>query len=379
MKRILLLLLALLVLSGCAGAGRDQPDETKTETTESQAAADEPIRAVWLTCYELNAMLKEPGEAAFREKFEQAAQSCEAGGLNTLFVQVRPFCDAFYPSRLFDWSSLCVDKNKETPDFDPLAVMTEIAHAHGLWLHAWVNPYRISYSSSDALPESLAAYQTCIGKTERGTYFDPSKAAVRTLILDGMEEILQHYAVDGIHIDDYFYPTANEDFDRQSYAEACALGNELPLADWRREQVNLLLRGAYALVKSFGSAKIFSVSPSGDLDRNFDQAFADAGRWLAEGGCADWVIPQIYYGFAHETKPFTEIMRRWETLPRRETVRLICGLAAYKQGKEDEYAGTGRLEWTQSDDLIERQIVAVSTDAQWSGYSLFSYSHFARR
>lgn len=375
MKRIMILLLTLLLLGGCASAAKEPTDKEAPETTAMPAASTEPIHAVWLTCYELSAMLKEPGEAVFRAKFEQVAERCAAKGVNTLFVQVRPFCDAFYPSELFDWSVLCVDKNKKTPRFDPLAVMVETAHRQGLWLHAWVNPYRVSYSSLEALPERLTAYQACVGQTESGTYFDPSRAAVRSLVLDGMKEILQHYQVDGIHIDDYFYPTAEADFDRQSYAEACALGNELPLEDWRREQVNLLLRGAYALVKSFGSDKIFSVSPAGDLDKNYSRAFADAGTWLAQGGYADWVIPQIYYGFTHETKAFTQVLRRWETLPRHESVRLLCGLAAYKQGEEDEYAGAGRLEWAQSDDVLARQIAAVAADEQWGGYSLFSYSH----
>ncbi len=369
MKRFFsLTLILLLLLGGCASGAKTEP-----ETTEEQPGLTEPIHAVWLTCYELNAMLKQPGEAAFRSAFEQALRRCAAGEINTLFVQVRPFCDAFYPSQLFGWSYLCVDQNKERPTFDPLAVMTQLAHQNGFRLHAWVNPYRVSYSSLKELPEPLTAYQSCVGQTETGTWFDPSKAAVRSLVLGGMREILQNYAVDGIHIDDYFYPTADEAFDRQSYAEACALGNELPLADWRREQVNLLLRGAYALVKSFGSDKVFSVSPAGDLDKNRASSFADAAAWLAQGGYADWVIPQIYYGFEHETKPFEAVLQRWASLPRQQSVLLLCGLAAYKQGKEDAYAGTGRREWTEQPDLIARQIAAVAADERWSGYSLFSY------
>ena len=367
MKRILFLLLALLVLlSGCAlnaaAPGRSETGTT-SETAGSRPAEAEPVYAVWLTCYELNAMLNKPGEAAFRAAFEQAAQRCAAGGINTLFVQVRPFCDAFYPSALFPWSDLCRDRNKAQPDFDPLAVMVELAHRHGLRLHAWVNPYRVSYSS-DALPASLSAYQSCVGATESGTWFDPSKAA----------ELLQNYAVDGVHFDDYFYPTAQEDFDRQSYAEACALGNDLGLADWRREQVNRLLRGAYTLVKSFGSEKIFSVSPAGDIGKNCNQAFADVETWLAQGGYADWVIPQLYYGFAHETKPFEAMLRRWGSLPRADSVRLLCGLAAYKQGQADKLAGTGEAEWVENADTLTRQMGAVTADAAWSGWCLFSYS-----
>ena len=370
MKRVLsLLLLLLLLFGGCAAPnGQDEP-----QPTQEPSRPVETIRAVWLTCYELNAMLRRPGEAAFREAFGQAVQRCAAGEINTLFVQVRPFCDAFYPSERFDWSSLCADRNGDPPSFDPLAVMVELAHQQGLSLHAWVNPYRVSYDSLTEWPERLAAYRTCVGQTETGTWFDPSQTAVRSLILDGMREILQNYAVDGIHIDDYFYPTAAESFDRQSYAEACALGNERSLADWRREQVNLLLRGAYALVKSFGADKIFSVSPSGDLTKNREEAFADAAAWLAQGGMADWVIPQIYFGFLHEKKPFEAVVNQWETLPRHESVRLLCGLAAYKQGKEDAYAGAGRGEWTEDADVLTRQIAFICADEAWSGYSLFSY------
>lgn len=375
MKRIFLLLLTLLLLlNGCA-FGAERNGQNKADTTEEQANPTEPIHAVWLTCYELNAMLQEPGKDAFRAAFQQAVERCKAGDVNVLFVQVRPFCDAFYPSALFDWSALCADRNREPPSFDPLAVMVETAHRQGLQLHAWVNPYRVSYSSLETLPEPLSTYQTCVGNTESGTYFDPSKAQVRSLVLAGMREILQNYQVDGIHIDDYFYPTDEADFDRQSYAEACALGNELSLADWRREQVNLLLRGAYALVKSFGSDKVFSVSPSSDIEKNYARSFADVRTWLRQDGYADWVIPQIYFGFSHETKPFEEVLNQWESLPRCQSVRLFCGLAAYKQGKEDELAGSGRTEWTENADVLTRQIEAVTADEQWGGYCLFSYSY----
>ncbi|HBL40928.1 MAG TPA: hypothetical protein DDY98_04885 [Ruminococcaceae bacterium] len=371
MKRTVAIVLCfLLMLTGCQKRTADVPQTT----TQPQEQSSEPIHAVWVTCYELKQMLCQSGETAFQSAFEMAAKRCEQNGINHIFVQVRPFCDAFYCSDLFEWSSLCRDENGHSPSFDPLKVMVTTAHAHGLKIHAWVNPYRISYEEGKALPMSLSAYESYVGCTANGTYFDPSAGAVRELILNGMREILSGYSVDGIHMDDYFYPTKDEDFDRKSYAEACALGNALSLADWRREQVNFLLRGAYSLVKSYGADKIFSVSPSADMQKNRDEDFADVTVWLKQDGYVDWLIPQAYFGFENEKMPFEQVIQQWENLPKAESVRLVCGLAAYKQGKEDEYAGTGHMEWKQNTDVLTRQRELISSHAKWDGYCLFSYS-----
>ncbi len=370
MKRIFVLLLVLLLLlPGCAMKAKEVPQPTRP-----QAQPGEAVYAVWITCYELNKMLREPGEKAFRSAFEQVVTQCVQDGINTIFVQVRPFCDAFYCSDLFAWSDYSRNKSGDAPSFDPLSLMVTLAHEHGLQLHAWVNPYRISYETGRSLPKTLSAYQICIAHTEKGTYFDPSSAAVRSLILNGMKEILENYPVDGIHIDDYFYPTKEADFDRNSYAEACALGSTLCLEDWRREQVNLLLRSAYALVKSFGAEKIFSVSPTADISKNRNELFADTALWLSQDGYVDWLIPQIYFGFENEKMPFEQVMQQWEALPKASSVRLLCGLAAYKQGKEDQFAGNGHNEWKEKNDVLSRQKALISSRISWDGFCLFSYS-----
>ena len=118
--------------------------------------------------------------------------------------------------------------------------------------------------------------------------------------------------------------------------------------------MNNLLSLSYSTVKSFGKEKIFSVSPSGDIDKNYSELYADVALWC-KGGFCDMIIPQLYYGFQNETKPFQKVLVRWLALCKGSDVKLSVGLALYKVGKEDEFAGKGKDEWFSDDTVIERQ------------------------
>ena len=118
---------------------------------------------------------------------------------------------------------------------------------------------------------------------------------------------------------------------------------------------------------------VFSISPTGNIRKNKSSHYADVELWLSRKGFTDWIVPQIYYGFEHEDMPFENVAKEWLKLSEDSSVKLVCGLAAYKQGEADNGAGRGKNEWTENGDVISRQI-EYTYSLGYDGYALFSYS-----
>ena len=137
--------------------------------------------------------------------------------------------------------------------------------------------------------------------------------------------------------------------------------------------VNNFVSGMYSAVKAIDKNVTVSISPSGDIDSNYNVHYADVKKWLKEEGFADLIIPQIYFGFENEQDPFEKALNDWSSLPRSKSVSLSVGLAIYKAGKEDYFAGSGKYEWTQHSDIIKRQAKL----SEEYGYVFFSYSYLS--
>lgn len=337
------------LLCGCGTAERPAP----------VPRPDAPLRGVWLSYIELDALLEgaAPQEAA--HAITTVMDVCAQRGINAVFFHVRAHGDAYFPSAT--WPAAPSAKAVMAAGFDPLAHAVEEAHRRGIALHAWVNPYRIG------------ATRRADGVTfeKNGTwYYAPSDPAARQNVLDGVREILDTYAVDGIHFDDYFYPTGmaaeGEPFEKHP--------DGITITQWRQTQVDALVSGVYGLCHQRG--RLFGVSPAADVERNRTVAYADVTRWMAEPGYIDYICPQLYVGFRHQTKPFLSLLDAWQRLPRREGVQLYIGLAQYKVGlAHDPYAGTGAAEWATDEDIIPRQIEAAEQVAD--GIVLFRYGNIA--
>ena len=126
-------------------------------------------------------------------------------------------------------------------------------------------------------------------------------------------------------------------------------------------------------MKSFGADKIFSVSPCGDIDKNYNHLYADVYAWC-RGGYCDIILPQIYFGFNNETLPFADCLERWLSIADGEKVKIIPGLALYKCGKEDVFAGKGYGEWQLHSDIIKRQVIHLR-EKGCIGFALYSSSY----
>ncbi|MBQ2963263.1 MAG: family 10 glycosylhydrolase [Clostridia bacterium] len=368
-KRILAVICCLFLLPSCAVS--NQNEDSQTEAVTCDTPNNEQIRAMWLSCYELSEMFEKGTREYFSDKVCELFEVCKIKNINTLFVQVRPFCDSLYPSEIFEWSKFAESSSGTLPNFDPLEIIVDTAADYGVSVHAWINPYRVSYDSSAEISKAIEGFAfSC----EEGVFLDPSSVEAQKQVLEGVREILENYDVDGIHIDDYFYPQTDNNFDKAAYEAYLDCGGKLSKNDWRRENVNSLVSALYSLVHSAKTDAVFSISPAGDIRKNKTVHFADVELWCTVKGYADWIVPQIYYGFEHEKMPFKKIADKWLKLAEKGNVKIICGLASYKQGKADNGAGSGENEWVNDNDVISGQTKYINSIG-YGGYALFSYSY----
>ncbi len=182
------------------------------------------MRGIWISYGELSTAF----EGNFKNEIAVMFDNIKGLGLNTVFVHTRAFCDAFYPSKLFPWSAYITGTEGVSPGFDPLKIMIDEAKKRGLEIHAWLNPYRVSYKTEDVSTLANSSYvkqymaknpnSTFAVAYDGGLYLNPANPDAEKLIIDGVKEILDAYDVDGIHFDDYFYPTMDESFDQTDYS-----------------------------------------------------------------------------------------------------------------------------------------------------------------
>ena len=198
-------------------------------------------------------------------------------------------------------------------------------------------------------------------------YLDPSYNEVRDLICSCAEEIINNYNVDGIHIDDYFYPTTYESFDDVEFNQS----GENDLSEWRTNNCTAFVKALYDTVKNCGNDVVFGISPQGNINADYESQYADVRLWGSQRGYCDYIVPQIYFGFNNEICPFAETLAEWESITADSGVSLIVGLAEYKLNKIDEWAGEyGESEWLENPDIIrEQEELAINTGAD--GYARY--------
>jgi uncharacterized lipoprotein YddW (UPF0748 family) len=261
-------------------------------------------------------------EAELRDLIDGLADS----GVNAVFFQVRPESDALYASSLEPWSRFLTGTQGTDPGFDPLAVALDAAHARHVELHAWLNPYRGLTSSAvaaaaDHPTRTLAAHAIAY---DGGVWMDPGAPAVRAHVVDVIEDLVGRYAVDGVHFDDYFYPyPGGGPFpDDDSYDAFVAAGGNRSRSDWRRDNVNALIRDVAAALAAHPSVR-FGISPFGiyrpgtpagivGLDA-YESISCDAVTWL-ENDWVDYLAPQLYWPTTQTAQAFGTLLPWWASL-----------------------------------------------------------------
>lgn len=342
-----------------------------TNLPEMDPDAGKELAGVWVPYLSLNT--GEHTREAFESNFRKIADSAREKGLNALFVHVRPFCDALYPSKLYPWSHILTGEQGKDPGFDPLKFMVEYTHSLGMEFHAWINPLRVKTQETPAALSEENPY-TVLGEdcpyyfmeSGGGVYLDPAYPYVRTLIADGAAEVAENYEVDGIHFDDYFYPSQEESLDSEAYElYAQSVETALPLPEWRRANISALVQEVYEKIKKADPEVVFGISPQGNIE-NDEAMGADVRAWCAVKGYVDYICPQLYYSFENPALGYTEALEEWVSLSRHEGLELYAGLALYKAGSDAD-EGT----WRGSGDMIQRQIEAARA-SQCSGVVLYS-------
>ncbi len=369
---------------------------------DAGARADGELRGVWFAYYDWEAMPRE--EEAFRQAAASVMDRLQALEMNAIFLHVHSHSDSYYlQSSYFPASLYAFGTMGEPLSFDPLAIMIEEAHARQISVHAWLNPYRITSNSEERtnvtwqdIPEDSLVkqwrnspeHERSILKYHDLYFLNPAREEVKQLLTDTITELVSKYAVDGVHFDDYFYPSINSgyegaDFDKPEYE---ASGSDLSLADWRRENVTDLLQRIHAAVREVDPHLVFGVSPAGNLDnlRSSSMYFTDIDGWLAEEGCVDYIMPQLYWGFeasdgsgGRASWAFENNLSRWMGLDRAEGIALYIGLPLFRTGDDTTFKGN-ESEWYSSDDIIARMIRCCRDQDAVEGFVIFDYEDLNR-
>ena len=378
----------------CAAAGlalRRVTSPAAADSTPEPSADPNPAlpagewRAVWVSYLEWAAM-DFSTEDAFRAGVVQLLDNCTGLGLNTVLAQVRPFGDALYRSSLFPWSHLCTGVQGQDPGFDPLDVLLTEAHARGLSLEAWVNPYRLRSSASmpPAIAENslLNTHPEWVCTVNEGAYLNPAIPKAADYVVQGVAELVQNYAVDGIHFDDYFYPTTDPSIDAAQFAAS----GETDLTAWRRANVTRLVKAVHDAVKAADPTLRFGVSPQGNPDNDRNEQYTDLSVWLTASGAdavVDYLCPQIYWGYGYTLSSgstrfaFENITAEWLALPRAESTALYFGLGAYRVGVGDGGANADSVSQWCTGSALARQVTDLRS-AGAGGWALYRYGSLFR-
>ena len=379
-----IVLLCALALAGGAAFSRPAASAAGEET---KAAQDDEFRAMWVaTVYRLDYPSRATTDPeVLKQDADEILQSCANMGMNAVILQVRPSADALYPSELYPWSKYLTGAQGTAPQngFDPLAYWVEQAHALGLEFHAWINPFRITKGGAAEFQALTADHPArlhpdWVVEYEGDYYFNPGMPEVREYIVQGAEELARSYDIDGIHLDDYFYPGSGFD-DADAYAQYG--GGFRDIGDWRRDNVNQLVKTLGERLHAINPGLSYGISPSGVwADKSslpqgsnttggyesYYAAYADSRKWVKEGWI-DYICPQIYWYIGHPSMDYATIARWWADTVKGTGVSLYIGMADYQAGNEDP-----KSPWygTQA---IEAQLALNDTLPQVAGEAHFRY------
>ena len=292
------------------------------------------FRGVWVATVANIDWPTRPGLSVEQQKSEAIAilDQCHQMHLNTVVLQVRTSCDALYASQLEPWSYYLTGQQGKAPEpwYDPLEFWVEETHRRGMELHAWFNPYRArnsgqKYTESDSHiskthPELVKRYGN-----EKTNYLwlDPGETQSREHTLKVFLDVVQRYDIDGIHIDDYFYPYPIDDApfpDDRAWDNYVKTGGKLSRDDWRRDQMNQFIQSLYQQIKATKPHVKFGISPFGIWKPGFpasvqgfnqyEKLYADAKLWLNEGWC-DYYSPQLYWPIHAKQQSFPALLQWW--------------------------------------------------------------------
>lgn len=314
------LFLCLLLLAAC-------PLVLQAQCTKQQRYPKREFRAAWIQA--VNGQFKGMPTEKMKATLIGQLNSLQGAGINAIIFQVRPEADALYASKIEPWSRYLtgVQGRAPQPYWDPMEFMIDECHKRGMEFHAWINPYRVKTSLANQLapqhiynrhPEWFLTYGNQL-------FFDPALPQSRDYICQVVSDIVSRYDVDAIHMDDYFYPYPTKGVEFLDSASFARYGRGFDnIGDWRRSNVNLLIRKIHETIRGLKPWVKFGVSPFGIYRnqssdplgsrtrglQNYDDLYADVLLWAREGWI-DYNIPQIYWQIGHPVADYAELVDWW--------------------------------------------------------------------
>lgn len=387
--------------------------DVKAETYEERIFE---LRGAWVsTVYNIDIGQQHnstsSGIEAYKNQYLAILDKFEEYNMNAVFFQVRPVNDAFYPSEINPWSRYLIGLEGNDPGWDPLEWLVEVTHERGMEFHAWLNPYRASLditwsgvtdangydtgmmSYLQSLPDHNFAkmHPELLVRGGNRILLNPGEPAVRQHIYDTIDEIVQNYDVDAIHFDDYFYTSVHDIQDNPTYAKPGYNPLGLNKANWRREQVNILVREIHEQLTEFNLTNDrdvqFGISPAalwapstsvcsargmvGGTPNvgcynysSYHDLYADTKKWVNEEWL-DYILPQNYFALSATHRPISEW---WANEVEGSSVKLYIGLGTYRLTDSN---------WSGSE--ITNQLIYNNQFENIDGIVLFSYKDMVNR
>lgn len=360
------------------------------EPSPRRRADEGELRGMWLATVSNRDWPSAPGLTADQQRAELLTHldTAVARRLNAVIFQVRPTADALWPSPHEPWSQYLTGTQGKDPGWDPLGTAVEEAHARGLELHAWFNPYRIAlHTDPSRLVASHPARKNPGWAVPYGgkLYYNPGVPAVRAYVRKAMLDAVRKYPVDAVHFDDYFYPypVAGQVFDDDAAYDR--YGGSFPnWAAWRRDNVDRLVRETAAEIKVIRPGTQFGISPFGvwrnaETDergsatragvQTYDDLHADTRKWVRENWI-DYIVPQLYWS-AHPLDQqvpanYAVLLPWWAEVARGSGTRLYVGEALYKAGDPAQPAA-----WQDPAEL-SRHLTLAKKHPELRGHVFFS-------
>ncbi len=340
LSRIVLLAATLCMFAACGDKGDYLPEESKNirggdvttdEAQEVPVLPKKQMRAVWIaTVYGIDWPNGYYSSYSQKKLYTKYLDSLVSLNINAVFFQVRPMADAFYDSPYEPWSKYITGTAGKKPAYDVLKFMIDEAHKRCISFHAWINPYRIEKKSESA---SFSTLDSKIPKELTKDYktirvYNPALPETRARLDSIVKDLIVKYDVDGIHMDDYFYPSLTSGESMNDDEEYATYGKSFSsVEDWRRYNVTLMVKSLQTTIRQTRREVVFSISPQGNIENDENTQYADVKTWMANGWL-DVMIPQIYYPTGTSYYYFNNRVKQWASLAKR--CALLVGYPIYR-------------------------------------------------
>lgn len=360
-----------------------QPNVPKIDSVKLNSnTKNKEFRAVWIATV---SNLDWPSRRGLsvedqQKEITEILDNVQKWKMNAIVIQVKPSSDAFYKSDLSPWSKYLTGKQGVDPGYDPLDFIVQEAHKRNIEVHAWFNPYRLL--AEDARMNTLSADNIAFKHPDwvinyaGKLYLNPGVPEVSDYVVQSIMEVVKKYKIDGVHLDDYFYPYKVGKLEYPDQKEYLKYGSEFKSkADWRRNNINKLIEELHNEIKKENKEIAFGISPFGVWRnktsdpikgsntralQNYDDLYADVLNWMQKGWL-DYVAPQIYWHRGNRSADYNTLVEWWNEIAKETKTKLYIGMAAYRVN-----------EWKESDELIQ-QVYYNRQFPEVKGNIFFSY------